>query len=108
MSKKIILITYEECGHCHDFLGTVWPDLSKSLSKEGWTVQHENIPSNEKGVWAKNHPDIKPYVSWYPTLLKCRSSKEPIVYGAMAPGKNPRYDYKSTFTAENILKWSKH
>lgn len=106
---KIVLITSEVCQHCHDMLENVWypkGGARDQCAKLGYDVVHERIPEGGKVLWASNHPAERDYVKWYPTILKFKSNvPEPIVYGAVKPGKNPAYDHKSEYEIRTIVAW---
>lgn len=108
---KIVLVTWDSCQHCHEMLNDVWNakgGVKEYLTKKGYTVVHERVPAGNESkiMWARGHPELKDYVSWYPTILKYKSSgSEPEVYGAVAPGRKPRYDHQSEYNSEKIIAW---
>jgi len=111
-STKIVLVTWDSCSHCHTMLDNVWNPsggVREQLANAGYVIIHEKVPAGNEGkvLWARENPNIKDYVTWYPTILKYKNgSSDPEVYGAVSFGKKPRYDRKSEYTTDDIVKWA--
>jgi hypothetical protein len=109
--KKIVLVTWESCGHCHHMLNDVWNPaggVKDQLTKMGWTINHETIPAgpDAKGSWARTHPELKKYVNWYPCIIKYNGS-EPKVFASISRNGRISPDSNIDYTIENIIRWVK-
>jgi len=109
--KKIILITWESCGHCHTMLDTVWNPkggAKKQISDAGWTIVHEEIGAGSEGKlkWARTHPELKKYVNWYPCLLKFNGSSTPDIFGGVYKNGRLTFNPDMDLSIENIVTWA--
>jgi hypothetical protein len=110
VEKKIVLITWESCGHCHTMLDEVWNPrggAKEQITKNGWIIVHEKIGPGSEGKieWANSHPDLKKYVRWYPCLLKF-SGSTPDVFGGVYRNGQLTFDHNSDFSIDNIVRWA--
>lgn len=67
--QTFYLITLDSCGHCHDFLNDIWPQLVYYITNNGYEIQHHDVQYSKQRQWYNNNPRISSYVDWYPTLL---------------------------------------